>query len=76
LVRQALNRRLLSESQFQSLDGLGVEWDRALIRDQRWELVYGRLDDFYRTFGHCRVPGKQEKLVSWIERPPQAKSLL
>ncbi|MFD3002970.1 helicase associated domain-containing protein [Pontibacter toksunensis] len=69
LNRQIFNKRLLSATQFQQLDSLGVDWDALNSRDQRWELMYLRLQEFYRLYGHCRVPQKWEKdrqLAQWV----------
>jgi len=81
LIRQILNKKLLSKSQFQSLDSLGVDWDRALSRDHRWELMFMRLKEFYTAFGHCRVPlgwAKDRQLGLWVtvQRRGQAKGRL
>lgn len=69
LNRQILSKRLLSESQFQRLDRLGVDWDTPLSRDQRWEQKFLRLKGFHDTFGHCRVPqrwAKDKPLALWV----------
>ena len=69
LNRQVFNRRLLSESQFQQLGSLEVDWDIPLSRDHRWQLMYWKLKDFHRLFGHCRVPQKWEndrQLANWV----------
>ncbi|MCC9138143.1 helicase associated domain-containing protein [Pontibacter silvestris] len=68
-IRQILNKRLLSESQFQRLDDLGVDWEMPISRDHRWELMFSRLKDFHKTFGHSRVPqkwAKDKQLANWI----------
>lgn len=70
LIRQIINRRLLKDSQFQKLNKLNVDWDMAVSRDQRWELMYLRLRDYYHAFGHCRVPQKwsnDPQLALWVQ---------
>lgn len=69
LLRQILNKRLLSERQFQKLDALDVDWDIIISRDHRWEMMFSRLEDFYKTFGHSQVPqkwAKDKQLANWI----------
>src|SRR5690606_28987641 len=70
LIRQIMNRRLLTENQFQKMDMLNVDWDMAFSRDQRWELMFLRLRDFHETFGHSRVPQKwsnDPQLALWVQ---------
>lgn len=77
LNRQIFNKRLLSESQFKKLDSLGVDWNAVSSRDQRWELMYLRLQEFHRLYGHCRVPQKWEKdrqLALWVSLQRRAYS--
>lgn len=69
--RQILNKPFLSESQFLKLDKLGVNWSIVLSRDHAWELMFRRLEDFNKTFGHCRVPHgweKDKQLALWVMR--------
>ncbi|WP_162052258.1 helicase associated domain-containing protein [Pontibacter pamirensis] len=69
LMRQIINKKLLSESQLQQLDKLEVDWDIAISRDHRWNQMYWRLNDFYTTFGHCRVPRRwptDKQLALWV----------
>nr|WP_262918082.1 helicase associated domain-containing protein [Pontibacter sp. E15-1] len=69
LVRQILNQRLLSESQYQRLNRLGVDWDTPISKDHRWRQMYLKLKDFHNAFGHCRVPQKWEQdkqLALWV----------
>lgn len=70
LIRQTINKRLLSNKQFEKLDKLNVDWDITMSRDQRWELMYARLQDFHAVFGHARVPQKWAKdpqLALWVQ---------
>jgi hypothetical protein len=81
LNRQILSKRFLSESQFQRLDSLGVDWDVPLSRDHRWELMLARLQAFQAAFGHCRVPhrwAKDKQLALWVtaQRRMHAKGRL
>jgi hypothetical protein len=69
LIRQIINKKLLSERQYQLLDRLEVDWDMSISRDHRWELMYWRLSDFYKSFGHCRVPQmwpNDKQLAHWV----------
>ena len=70
LIRQTLAKNLLSKTQFEKLDKLNVDWDITMSRDQRWELMYARLQDFHAVFGHSRVPQKWNKdpqLALWVQ---------
>ena len=69
LNRQILNRKQLSASQFKRLDILGVNWDMPLSRDHGWEIMFSKLQNFYKAFGHYRVPTKWEndrQLALWV----------
>ena len=81
LNRQILNKRLLSGSQLQSLDRLGIAWDTAQSRDHRWEMMLLRLKEFHGFFAHCRVPqkwAKDRQLALWVtvQRRAHAKGSL
>ncbi|WP_179223165.1 helicase associated domain-containing protein [Pontibacter ummariensis] len=81
LIRQVIGKRLLTEDQFQRLDLLGVDWNLPVSREHRWEQMYTRLKDFYRTFGHCKVPQrwvKDKQLANWVtvQRNRHAKQML
>jgi DNA-directed RNA polymerase subunit N (RpoN/RPB10) len=70
IIRQILNKSLLSEKQIKKLNNLGVDWDMPVSRDHRWELMFLRLRDFYNAYGHCRVPQKWRKdiqLAHWVQ---------
>lgn len=70
LIRQVINKSLLSESQVQKLDSLNVDWNMAVTRDQRWELMFQRLRDYRDIHGDCRVPQKWSKdpqLALWVQ---------
>lgn len=69
--RQIINKPYLSECQFLKLDKLGLNWNIVLSRDHAWELMFRRLEDFRKIFGHCRVPHNWEKdkqLALWVTR--------
>ncbi|GAB3530803.1 hypothetical protein GCM10027443_12160 [Pontibacter brevis] len=69
LMRQIINKGLLSESQLQELDRLEVDWDIPISRNHRWNQMYWRLKDFYTAFGHCRVPRRwpeDKQLALWV----------
>jgi hypothetical protein len=69
LIRQIIGKRLLTRSQFQKLDRIGVDWGMFISRDHQWEQMYLRLKDFYDMFGHCRVPQrwvKDKQLALWV----------
>lgn len=69
LMRQVIGKRLLTQSQFQRLDRLGVDWGMFISRDHQWEQMYQRLKDFSDMFGHCRVPQKwvkDKQLALWV----------
>lgn len=69
LNRQILSKNLLTEKQFQQLDKLGIDWNTPLSRDHAWNLMYWRLKDFHRVFGHSRVPftwAADKQLATWV----------
>ena len=69
LLRQILNKKYLTDSQISRLDLLGVDWEMVFTRDQRWEQMYIKLQEFYQRFGHCQVPHKWEpdkSLANWV----------
>ena len=43
------------------------------VYESQWEHYFQQLASFHNDQGHCSVPGKHEKLVSWIERQRLAK---
>src|SRR5690606_18918956 len=70
LTRQIINRPLLTEEQFQKLDSVNVDWEMAISRDHRWEVMYQRLRNFYYNHGHSRVPQKwqqDKQLALWVQ---------
>ncbi|WP_114778487.1 helicase associated domain-containing protein [Botryobacter ruber] len=69
LIRQILNKWLLTDVQLQQLNELEVDWDMPVSREHRWNQMFWRLKDFYRTFGHCRVPlqwSMDKQLALWV----------
>lgn len=49
------------------LEELDFVWNIRVIYDAKWEQHFQQLALFYRTHGHCRVPGSYKTLTSWIE---------
>ncbi len=69
LLKQIQSKKYLSESRFQKLDSLGVDWELVITRDQRWEYMYLKLKAFYQQFGHSQVPQNWENdkaLANWV----------
>ncbi|TXK48138.1 hypothetical protein FVR03_08165 [Pontibacter qinzhouensis] len=70
LVRQVIHKKYLTANQLQKLNNVGVDWETSLTREQRWDQMYRRLQDFFLTFGHSRVPQSWEKdkqLSHWVK---------
>jgi hypothetical protein len=68
-----VNRRMYARNKLRidrqrKLDELGFVWNVKTKYDAQWEQFFQELAEFHRAYGHCRVPGTYEKLVSWIER--------
>ncbi|MDB5264249.1 MAG: hypothetical protein JWQ14_3532 [Adhaeribacter sp.] len=55
------------------LHALNFIWHVQTIYDAQWQHYFGVLQAFYQAHGHCRVPGKQKQLTSWIENQRTAK---
>jgi hypothetical protein len=55
------------------LNELGFVWQVKTSYNAQWESFYGQLVSFHAEHGHCNVPGKEAKLVSWIERQRLSK---
>lgn len=53
IVRQRLNRNLLSSEQKNALNSIEFIWNP---REDLWEANYQKLKRFYKTHGHCNVP--------------------
>lgn len=69
LNRQILNKKHLTNIQFQKLDSLGIDWETAVSRDHGWDLMFLRLQKFKSASGHCRVPAKwdnDKQLGLWV----------
>lgn len=69
LIRQIHDQKFLSESQYQRLHLLGVDWEMATSRDHRWERMFIKLKEFRKIFGHCRVPQgwiRDKQLAAWV----------
>ncbi|TXK37317.1 hypothetical protein FVR03_15530 [Pontibacter qinzhouensis] len=68
-----LQRRLrtngkLREERERQLNELGFTWNGQSVYNVQWEEFFQQLVAFWKTHGHCRVPCRQKKLVSWMER--------
>jgi hypothetical protein len=55
------------------LSELNFVWHMQAIYDSQWQHFYKELNSFYQVHGHCRVPGKNKQLTSWIENQRTAK---
>ncbi|MDQ3291461.1 MAG: helicase associated domain-containing protein, partial [Bacteroidota bacterium] len=69
LLRQIQNKKYLPETRFQKLDALGIDWESASTRNQKWEQMYLRLVEFQKTYGHTQVPQNWEEdksLANWV----------
>lgn len=69
LVRQKLDRNYLSSKQSRMLEELGIDWEDTSIRDLRWMSMFGKLKEFKKRNGHCKVPQKyteDQKLSNWV----------
>ncbi|RDC63410.1 helicase associated domain-containing protein [Adhaeribacter pallidiroseus] len=81
LLRQVQDKKYLSPNRLNKLDQVGVDWEMATTRDQRWEQMYQKLQEFKATYGHCQVPQHWEKdliLANWVrvQRRMKAKKKL
>ena len=68
-----LQRRLhtqdkLREDRQKKLQALNFVWHIQEVYEAQWDAFYQQLVSFQQKHGHCRVPVKYEKLVSWMER--------
>lgn len=69
LIRQVHDQQFLSESQYQKLENLGVDWDMAATREHRWERMFIKLKEYRKMTGHCRVPQgwpQDKQLAAWV----------
>ena len=57
----------------QRLDKLGFTWQAQDVYNKQWDSFLQQLIVFQEKHGHCRVPGVQKNLVSWMERQRLAK---
>jgi hypothetical protein len=63
----------MREDRKRRLTELGFTWSIQDVFEAQWEEYFQELVSFHQAHGHCRVPCKYEKLVSWIERQRTAK---
>jgi len=55
------------------LHNLRFIWHIKDLFDAQWQHCYQELKLFYQAHGHCRIPGKNKQLTSWIENQRTAK---
>ncbi|MFT2010550.1 helicase associated domain-containing protein [Pontibacter sp. 13R65] len=58
----------LREDRARKLSQLNFTWNGHDVYQEQWEGFFGQLLAFRQAQGHCRVPCRHRKLVSWIER--------
>ena len=63
LSLQILNKDYLVDERFNKLNSLGVVWENKTLRDNKWEAMFEKLDEFKKLNGHCIVP------QNWAENP-------
>ncbi|MHA6247119.1 helicase associated domain-containing protein [Pontibacter sp. CAU 1760] len=63
----------LSEDRELRLNELKFTWSILDVYDAQWEMYFQKMVAFNKRHGHCRVPCKHTKLVSWIERQRLSK---
>ncbi len=66
-VRAAQKRGELDDGRLRRLESIGFSWER--VGDRRWDEMYGKLTDFRRANGHCRISTLSEEhraLGNWI----------
>ncbi|MFD3002008.1 helicase associated domain-containing protein [Pontibacter toksunensis] len=71
--RRTHSSNKLKEDRKRKLDELHFVWSIQDVYASQWEHYFQQLVSFHKAHGHCSVPGKYEKLVSWIERQKLAK---
>src|SRR5690606_13802152 len=58
----------------EKLKSVNFIWSIQTLFDSQWQEYFEELKAFCQKHGHCRVPGKQEKLAAWVERQRTAKT--
>jgi hypothetical protein len=58
----------ISESRKRLLNDIGFTWQVKELYNMQWENYFQQLLAFQTEHGHFNVPGKEKKIVSWIER--------
>lgn len=58
----------------QLLEQIRFTWSVQETYNTQWENYFRQLADFHQKFGHFNVPGKNIKLVSWMERQRLTKN--
>ena len=70
-LRQIQNKSYLSKSQINKLERLGIDWNIIITREQQWNQMFLKLQEFYLTYGHCQVPQRWKQdisLANWVMR--------
>jgi len=55
------------------LNKINFIWHFSAVYDAQWQQCYEALKKFCQEHGHCRVPGSNKQLTSWIENQRTAK---
>jgi hypothetical protein len=72
--RRMFTQGKLRKDREQKLREVEFVWSIQVIFDAQWQMHFDKLSAFYKKNGHTRVPGRQAKLVGWMERQRLAKS--
>ena len=65
----------LTPERVRRLEELGFVWSTS--KDERWEVLFRKLEEFKKEHGHCNVPErykKHPKLGVWVNRQRMAKA--
>ncbi|MCC9165806.1 helicase associated domain-containing protein [Pontibacter harenae] len=73
MQRKMYAKDKIREDRKLKLSALNFVWSIKDVYESQWELYFQKVASFHKTYGHCRVPCKHKKLVSWIERQRLAK---
>ena len=66
--RKMYSLNKISEYRKNRLKEIGFTWQVQDLYNKQWENYFRQLLKFHMEHGHFTVPGKEKKLVSWIER--------
>jgi hypothetical protein len=70
--RQHARQRLCPDRE-RRLQELNFTWHIQSFFDARWQDCYQQVKAFYQAHGHCRVPGTNKQLTSWMENQKTAR---